>query len=95
VFVFRLKLGGQGGKNLMEAVVFGRRFSGVEAKNSGIVDDACPPSELIPRSLALIDSIVPSDGFNRDFVQSTKMSIFHELLTDTVELNSALLNSKL
>jgi len=76
----RLKLSGQGGKNLLESVIFGKRYAAEEAKRCGVVDETCHPSELIQKAIALIDGTVPSDGLNREFVQETKKSMFQEII---------------
>jgi len=64
-------------KTAHEAIVTGRRYSGVEALAAGIVDHAVPEVDVLPRSLALA---APLAGKNRSVMQAHRRLMYGETL---------------
>jgi enoyl-CoA hydratase/carnithine racemase len=75
-----LKLGGNGARVLLESSVFGKRFTAEQAKQSGIVDEACTTAELLPKAAALINSLVGDKSPGHDFVKTSKRNLFKDII---------------
>ena len=65
---------------LHEAVVLGRRYTAEEAKESKMVDEVCPMSQLEERALAAADRLAGKEGLDR----TTLATIKHDLYRDTL-----------
>ena len=57
----------------------GRRYTAEEAKESKIVDEVCPMSQLEERALAVADKLAGKEGLDR----RTLVAIKHDLYRDT------------
>ena len=60
-----------------EAIVTGRRYSGVEAREAGIVDHAVPEVDVLQKAIALA---APLAGKNRAVMQAHKRLMYAETL---------------
>jgi enoyl-CoA hydratase/carnithine racemase len=60
-----------------EAIVTGRRYSGVEAREAGIVDHALPEIDVLQKAIALA---APLGGKNRAVMQAHKQLMYAETL---------------
>lgn len=63
-----------------EAVVLGRRYTAEEAKESKMVDEVCPMSQLEERALAAANKLAGKEGLDR----RTLAAIKNDLYQDTV-----------
>jgi enoyl-CoA hydratase/carnithine racemase len=86
--IFRTKLGGNGGRTLIDSVTYAKRYPAAEAMAAGIADETCPAAELIPRSLDIIRKIIPGEIPPRDYVEKTKQRLYSDIL-DCVKSKSS------
>jgi enoyl-CoA hydratase/carnithine racemase len=70
---------------LHEAVVLGRRYTGEEAKESKMVDEVCPMSQLEERALAAANKLAGKDGLDRRTVAAIKRDLYRDTLTSLNE----------
>jgi enoyl-CoA hydratase/carnithine racemase len=64
-------------KTAHEAIVTGRRYSGSEARDAGIVEHAVPEVDVLPKAIALA---APLAGKNRAVMQAHKRLMYAETL---------------
>ena len=58
-----------------ETLVLGRRYTGPEAKESGIVQEISSPAELTDTAAKIGKSIIPKNGFNRKYLHDSKLHV--------------------
>ena len=59
-----------------EATVLGKRYTGQEAKDAGIVQAISPQRDLIETAVKVGKSIIPKNGFNRKYLQNSKINVY-------------------
>ena len=65
---------------LHEAVVLGRRYTAEEAKESKMVDEVCPMSQLEERALAAADRLAGKEGLDRTTLATIKRDLYRDTL---------------
>ena len=63
---------------LHEAVVLGRRYTAEEAKESKMVDEVCPMSQLEERALAAANKLAGKEGLDRRTLAAIKSDLYRD-----------------
>ena len=61
-----------------EAVVLGRRYTAEEAKESKMVDEVCPMSQLEERALAAANKLAGKEGLDRRTLTTIKSDLYRD-----------------
>ena len=64
-----------------EAVVLGRRYTAEEAKESKMVDEVCPMSQLEERALAAANKLAGKEGLDRRTLAAIKSDLYRDTVT--------------
>lgn len=75
--LFRMKLSAQA---LTAAVALGERYTGPEALAAGVVQEAVPARDLLPRALTWATTRLPANGYNTEHLQVMKEDLFRPVL---------------
>lgn len=63
-----------------QAVVFGRRLVGDEAKCMSIVDDSCTLDDLLPTAKSLLITNLGKNGIKRENLKNMKTDIYRNVV---------------
>ena len=66
-------------RELTAAVVLGKRYGGVEAKTSGIVDEVAPPEELREAAITAANRLA-GPGLDRRTVSALKHDLYRDIV---------------
>lgn len=65
----------QSGRVYQEAVVFGRRYTGQEAKKDGLVEAISSPQQLMDTAARVGQAVLPKTGFKRQDLHDMKRNV--------------------
>lgn len=66
-------------------MVLGRRYTAKEAKESKIVDEVCPMSQLEERALAAAEKLAGKEGLDRRTLATIKSDLYRDTLASLNE----------